>query len=383
MDIKKTVTLSSVPIIFCSALFVYCQGGWLTSDKAPASPLAPATCNKDRPADPSLAYSKNPILQKLAEYEDVCHGAIVDELMLFTAMPQTTAEATEFAEDTAASLQGFSAHHITPLVLFEPSLTAKLDLASIHEGKYDSALRLYFETLRMLGVTDEAMGTWVLFPEANTPIWGTTDPGDFTKNVAKVGSMQKSSFPNSRLSVLLNSRSYPSHDTNWSHGELKSLKPYIAALPPDLVDRFGYQGFPSMAEANASHQYRQLDAHDFLPDNLAREAAELLHTNNIWINTGTFSRMYTDRSATEVKVESEERRNTLATTLEQAKSLQAQGFSISVNIFAEDKSLKGEHVDWSYWQHGLPGQGSDAKVFTWFVSELRKSDLGFSLYDHM
>jgi hypothetical protein len=379
MDIKKVIMVVSSSLVFGTALFVYFNSGRVFT---PSAPFTPVSCKANRPADLLLKESDNGVLKKLAEYEAVCKGAVVDELMTFTAMPQTEAEAATAAKQMAGTLHAFADHNIPPLVLFEPSLTSPIALADIHKGAYNNVLMRYYQELENQGISDKEMGTWVLFPEANTPTWATTDPDDFAKNVAKVGRFQKNVFPNSKLSILLNSRSYPSHDADWSHGELKSLTPYLNKIPAGLVDRFGYQGFPSVAEADASHQYRQLEASDFLPTHLAKEAVEILGIKNIWLNTGTFSRMYADQPASEVQLKASERHKILQGILKQATTL-ASNFDVSVNLFAENKSLMNEHVDWSYWQIGHANESPDKNVFVWFVHQVRINRMGFSLYDYM
>lgn len=373
MNTPKTLSLSLVPFLIGSALLA-------CPYPIPSQPPDRSECNTGSPSDISLATSQSPILRKLSEYETICKGTVTDTLMIFTGMPRTVGEAAEFAEYMAASLQEFSAHHITPLVLFEPSMAEDFELASVHRGEYDAALQTYYTTLRSKGISDKQMGTWVLFPEANTPIWKTTRPDDFVANVIHTGTIQKSVFPDSKLSILLGSQTYPDHDTEWGHGTFKSLAPYVSALPKGLIDSFGYQGFPSVAEAGAAHQYRQVDAHEFLPSSLASEAAGLLGTKKIWINTGTFSIMYA-RQPGEVKVKTSERSAILDSVLAQARDLQATEFTVSINLFAEDKSSMNEGVDWSYWRAGHTEQSPSTDIFMRFVHDIRKNGLGFSLYD--
>lgn len=382
----RTVTSRVVVYITCGIGILFIAWIW-TNQKLPFTSGADSrlACTiPKKPVDLSLKTTNNLTLRKLAEYETVCGGRVVDSLMLFAPMPQTLAEAKNFAGDVARTLKEFSAHSIPPVVVFEPKLESRSHITDIRNDIHDGVLTSYFETLKSLGIRDKDMGTWVLFPEANTPAWKTTDPVDFTANVTKVGSIQKSIFPNSEISILLNSYSYPSNDTEWSHGELKSLLPYIKGLPKGLVDSFGYQGFPSVAEANAPHQYELLDARDFLPTNLAAEAAKALGTNKIWLNTGSFSRIHTADPATEVHISPTVRRETLRTILRQARELKAQQFSVSINLFSENKSLTSERTDWSYWHSDTISQKSpDTVNFKWFVHIVHAEEMTFSLYDHI
>ncbi len=377
---KKAILLSA-SIAASSLLFVYFYPS--ISPPSSGNGSAPHTCRNQRKADSSLTASANPTLRKLAEYEQVCQGSIVDELMTFAGMPRTPAEAIDSASHTATILQEFAAHNITPLVVFEPTITPSIRLTDIHHGIYDESIQLFFATLKQKGITDQQMGTWVLFPEANTPIWNTTDPHDFSENVKKVGMFQKNVFPDSKISILLNSRTYPNHDVAWEHGVLKSLGPYIVNLPPGLVDRFGYQGFPSISEADAPQQYKLTNGRDFLPAKIASDAAKELGVKDIWVNTGTFSRIYTDDPQSEVRMSANERREILAGVLDQVALLRPTSTNLSINLFAEDKSLMREHTDWSYWHKDTIGKGDDTDVFMWFVHQLRSKEINFSLYDSL
>lgn len=373
---KKVIALSA-SVAIGSLLFVYVYPRLAP----PVGVPSPPSCHNNQPTDDSLVSQNNPMLRKLAEYEKVCKGAVVDRLMTFAAMPRNPGEAVDIANHVAGVLQDFSHHNISPLVVFEPSLIASITLSDIHKGAFDEPLTVFYKTLKDSGITDQQMGTWVLFPEANTPLWHTTDPGDFVQNVTKVATLQKTTFPDSKVSILLNSRTYPNHDPSWAHGALKSLRPYLADLPRNLVDSFGYQGFPSVSEANAAHHYRLTDAKDFLPAQIAIDAAHELGTQDVWINTGTFSRIYTDKPKSLVQLSAHDRQEILQTILKQVDELRSASTNLSVNLFAEDKSLMQEHVDWSYWPKGSPEKGDDKDVFIRFVHQLRTKDVKFSLYD--
>jgi hypothetical protein len=303
-------------------------------------------------------------------------------MMLFSAMPTSIDDATNQATDTATSLKAFAAQGVAPLVVFEPTTDSHTILHDLRAGVYDSALHQFYTTLRTLGITDTQMGTWVLFPEANTPGWYTTQPSDFIANVTKVGTMQKQFFPGSKVSIMLDSHTYPDNDTSWSKGKLASLTPYVATLPKKLVDSFGLQGFPTMSPANVSPVTSQLATREFLPESLAAEAAHAMGTDTIWLNTGTFKAMYTDDVAATVELTTAQRQQILQEVASEAQKLEDQHYKMTVNLFAEDKSqIANERIDWSYWQSGKASESSDTTVFDSFVRQLRQSDVALSLYD--
>ena len=338
----------------------------------------PTSCSMGE-AHRTLTTAHDPTLRKLAEYETLCKGGATNQLMTFAAIPATNDEAVAGATAMANTLKEFSDFSITPLVIFEPSLSSSSIMADIKTGMYDEALKTYFETLKQAGISSQQMGTWVLFPEANTPAWHNTNPQDFTANIAKVAKLQKSVFPDSKTSVLLDSWSYQSDDLSWSRGELKSLLPFVKDLPLGLIDTFGLQGFPYRPPLGTDGEDR-ITAADFLPAHLANEAASSLKVKSVWLNTGTFHSMYATTTE-EVQLSPDERKAALSSILHEAQLLQKDAFAVSINIFAQNKAELAEHVDWSYWPIATPAEGPDAAVLEHFLRQLRQYSIPVSFYD--
>jgi len=351
----------------------------VTIDAMIEKPL-PADCSNGQEEHLHLNKSTSPVLQKLAEYESVCNGAVVDQLMTFAAMPTSIDEARIFARTIASELKEFGQNNIAPLVVFEPPLKKPDILKQIRSGEFDDTLTEYYASLKREGLNDNLMGTWVLFPEANTPSWSTTDPQDFSANVTKVASLQKATFPGSKVTLLLNSMSYPDHDTDWSHGQRKSLAPYLNNIPEHLVDSFGYQGFPYVPPANSSDK-KQIDPKQFLDADIAAEAAKILNVKAIWLNTGTFKVMHANSPIEKVILSPTQRDEILKGVLEQVKILQSSKLAVTLNLFSQDKSILEEAVDWSYWKAGKPKESQDTSVFDMFIRRLRANDVLVSLYD--
>lgn len=338
-------------------------------------------CTNGGATHASLSKSNDPILHKLHEYEAVCKGAVVDTMMFFTAMPTTNEEATTLAQATAIRLKEFSKYKIKPLVSFEPNVAIPTIINDIHGGKYDSILTSYFQSLKASGISNEQLGTWILFPEANTPTWHNTDPAIFAGNVVKVATLQRQVFPSSQLTILLNNTTYAADDTDWSHGTKKDLRPYVKSIPAGTLNSFGYQGFPFVSPKNTPNQYGQLDAKDFLRLENARDAAKTLRTKDIWLNTGTFRLAHTDTNESKVMLSLDQRRRTLESITHQAVQLQNQGFTVSVNLFAKDKSKEMEHIDWSYWPSKKYSTSPDTELFRTFYDQLREHNIHRSLHD--
>jgi len=336
-------------------------------------------CSDKKPVHTQLVKSTSPQLKKLAQYELLCKSAIVDQLMVFLPMPTSPSEANLFADNAARTLQEFSKNDITPLVLFEPSLTTPSIISDIYDGHYDNVLARYYDRLKVHSLTDSQMGTWVLFPEANTPTWRITDPVVFQANLIKVARLQKDAFPTSKVSILLNSRTHPDNDTSWSNGEIKSLVPYLNTIPEGLLDSFGYQGFPSQSPADNAPGYRLLKADQFLPTGIAQQAMTTLGIKKIWFNTGTYASIYTSDADKVVRQSTAQRHTILQQIIQQAQTM--QGVDVSINIFAEDKTKTPESINWSYWQGNAPDKSPDAHALADFIATLQNEHIEFSLYD--
>lgn len=330
-------------------------------------------CNMSTTARPGLSGSLAPEVRKFAEYENICRGAI-NRLMIFTAMPADTAEATDIAADVALKLKEFSRYKIGPVVVMEP-VTSKgtISFSDFLSGAYDGALDTFYETLKRQGVTDEMMGIWAPFPEANIPVWGNTDPEQVAACIAKTAQTQKRHFPASQVTVLLDSKSYPSGQS-WQGGGYRSLVPYLRGIPGGLIDSFGLQGYPW---PDPDPDY---DAGHFVNADLAIEAARYLGVKHVWINSGSFSEGKAYNGA-KITVTPTLRRQILQDIAAQAEKIRRAGFATAVHVFAEDKSRLSEGINWSYWPTGQAGASPFTEGLADFIGRLRQANIEVWLFD--
>jgi hypothetical protein len=322
----------------------------------------------------NLSKASSGMLRKLAEYEQVCGGAVTGRVMFFTAMPGSTAEAKDYADWVAQVLGEFAKYGISPLVIFEPKSSTEAEYKAYQASSYEGVLNTYFDTIKKKGITDKKMGLWVPFPEANLPMWGTTDPDDFALNVTKTVQAQKKYFPGSKAAVLLESKTYPT----WETGKSVSLLPYVKNIPKGLVNSFGLQGFawpPTSAGDTPT-----LDPKSFLRTDFASEAANALGAKEIWFNTGTYDVSYILGRSKPQTLTAQQRQTVLNGVIAQAKGLKSKGYSVAVHIFAKDKSAVSEGIDWSYWDAGKL-TGSSLSVFRTFVNDLNKAKIPLWLFD--
>jgi hypothetical protein len=343
-----------------------------------SSTIRTAVCSGTT-ANPALTKSPSPELRKLAQYQQVCNALPVVRSSFFVPTPATTQQAQAYASDVVAQLKAYAQAGVSPLVFMEPdSATGTLlDLTQYSGGAYDSALDTYFSDIKAAGVTDAMMGMWVMLPEGNLPEWTSVDPATFAANVTKVAQFQKKYFPTSQTTIMLDSQTYPSA-TSWDGGAYVSLLPFVQNIPKGLIDSFGLQGFPWASPAN-QNDGNLYNPKVYLRTDLAAQAAQALGISNIWLNTGTFGRMYANTASETVVNSPAQRQTMLDGVVTEVKTLQHQGFSVSVHLFAQDKSADSEGTDWSYWQ--TPGDSQNTVVFTTFAHDLAAANVPLWLFD--
>jgi hypothetical protein len=153
----------------------------------------------------------------------------------------------------------------------------------------------------------------------------------------------------------------------------------VKGISHGLVDYAGMEGFPWVPPQGGSGPV--INASEFLDPSLISEMANYLGTKNIWFNTGTFGTKYALDPAQIAYVSPEQRKEILTTIDEQALILQKEGFSVSINMFAQDKSKASEETDWSYWNNNHPFNSLATPVLTSFINQMNQQKIGFWLFD--
>jgi len=345
--------------------------------------LSEGLCSSE-PAIPGLEKTQDPQLKKLLEYQTVCGSYATDTLMVFSDMPKDNAGAKTLADSMAVTLKAFSSYQIHPIVIVEPvTAWGLVDFTEFESGFYNQWLTTYFQQLKADGITDAQIGTWVPFPEANLPYWNRANstPADFGVIVSNYLTILKKYFPGAKGSILLSSATYATTDFDWSKGEYLSLLPYVKNIKPGLVDSFGLQGFPWLPVKGATGNGITNPA-EYLNYKLAEEAANALQVKTIWFNTGTFGSKYTNNPDQTVFMPPETRKTILLNTLTEAGKLKSDGFTVSINLFAQDKSNTSEATNWSYW--ATAGTDSPDKiVLVDFLAAAGQKNIPVSLFDIM
>lgn len=344
--------------------------------------IAHTTCS-DLGAIQGLDKATNPMLKKLATYQQACGSFVAGRFMIFTDMPKDNNEAANMAANMATQLKEFHAYQITPIVIVEPTASwGLIDFREFKAGLYTDWLRSYFLALRNQGIGAEEMGIWVPFPEPNAPLWNREGfaPEEFGQLVNIYASQLKAVFPTTEVSLLFNSTSYDALDVEYANGEYASFLPWLQTIKPGMVDSFGIQGFPWLPRATTPGA-GITNPNEFLNPRLLTEAANQLNTKKVWLNTGTFYSKYTQNSDQTIFVPASDRKAIASGIAKLAEQLKNQDYQIWVNIFAEDKSETAEATDWSYWKNPTDTDNPHRTVFMDFIRKLHQAEIPVSLFD--
>lgn len=330
-----------------------------------------------------LEFAVDPHLQKLAEHQNVCNSFVTDELMVFIDMPNNNDIAKQRAKELATTLKEFKSYGVTPIVVVEPvSDWGLIDFEEFQGKLYNPWINTFFKTLKAQGITEDEMGMWVPFPEANLPYWNrqTSKPKEFGFVINEYNKLLLKHFPDAHISLLLNSASFESTDYEWSDGQYISFNNYLENITPGTISSFGIQGFPWKSSAD-KNPINIDDPKEFLAPELLIEAARELETNKIWINTGTFNNKYTLNPDTTVTSSADERDEILTGIAQVATELSSKGLEVKLNIFAEDKSTTQEATNWSYFNNGYKEQTEHTQAYKEFIKKIDNSEVQISLFD--
>ncbi|MEK7153749.1 MAG: hypothetical protein AAB834_07395 [Patescibacteria group bacterium] len=342
--------------------------------------LRVSECAAQATRHPGLVSASVSQLRKLAEYEHVCDAGVAERASFFVPTPKDAIEAVSYAADVAATLKEFAKQGVAPLVIIEPTgSSGNLDSKAYSGPLFRIVLDTYFAAIKANGITDQMMGMWVSFPEANIPVWDSVNPDEFAANVNATVHAQKAFFPGSKASIMLDSKTYPLA-TSWENGKYVSLLPYVKGIDKGLIDSFGFQGFPwaPPADEGGSASY---DPEVYLPVSLAIEAAKSLGVKDVWLNTGTFGTSYAKDPKKTVKLTPLQRQGMLNGVLALADTVRAAGLQPTLHIFAENKSSTEEGIDWSYWAKDQTIASPARSVFKTFVHDAAARGMPLWIYD--
>jgi hypothetical protein len=345
-----------------------------TSNQSSQSSNKPL-CSLDTPTN--FSGSRNQHLLKLNQYQNICRSKISSELMVFLPTPTSLDSAVEISIDLFNNAKTFAKYGISPLVIMEPTdIEGNLiSFRQLANGKHNHWMSLMFGNLMKLGLTASELGTIVLLPEANTPIWnfaGTKD-SDFSIIFNNLASSIKNQYPTAKLSLMLNSSSYAPSDIDWGNPLNKSYLDYIRNIKQGYLSSVGLQGFPYISR-RTKKLFKINEPKNYLPVDKIAEVANFFNIKRIWINTGSFVEKYS-AEAEKQTISTTELLWQTQRTAELAGNLQQKGYNVSVNYFLADKMSLGEQTNWSMLN---PKYHS---VFINIVKQLNSRKIRLSIFD--
>lgn len=324
------------------------------------------------PSYPKLVNPVDGTLKKLWEYKEVLWNTNPEYIMVFTRIPCSRNSSKDLANEVGTILKEYSYYGYTPIIIFEPGEWANgAHLSKIKSWVCDPYIDLFFsELVSPMNISEKQLWLIVPYPEINTPAFDRTDffPSDFAPLVNQFFSIAQKHYPNLRWSILLDSKSYATDD--WEFWEYASFKPYLDGLDTKYISSFWLQWFPWMSEDGTSTFFSM---RSILPQNLLQEAASLLKTKNVWLNTGTIWRAYADS----LRVSPALRWKMLNSLTMYLRSLKLHWYTPMVHIFSENNLfVEGENTDWSY------TQSKEDMAYLWeFIKRVQKSWIKVGFYD--
>jgi hypothetical protein len=259
---SKTKLMLSILLLIC----LICGVSVEAASRLPRfiSQVISSPCSDQSPIDTSKQKDRN--LKKLGLYQDICNSKVASDLMIFTVTPTSVEGALNQSVYLYQQIKAFAIAGVRPLIIMEPSdeESELLSFRNILAGEYDSFVRTLFGNLKKLGLTADELGTVVLFPEANTPLWNFdgTIPADFSRLFNQHAAAIKSQIPEANLSIMLNSFSYDPSDTEWDNPLPMSFLDYVRDIKPEYISSVGIQGFGWISRRSNQNQHQLLNPQD-------------------------------------------------------------------------------------------------------------------------
>lgn len=299
---------------------------------------------------PTTFLIDNDYIKKLNEYQTICDSFAFNQMMIFSYMPQGNEAIANEAKNLGSKILAFEKIGIKPLIVFEPTAeTGNLNFKKLENNEYKPTLKQFISALIANGVNENNIGDIIPFPEPNIPAWDRLNatPKSFALSFNNFVETIREDFKDMKGITLLNTKTYQESDKNWAFGKIESPKPWVEDIKKEYLLKVGLQGFPWQSPNNEKILL-DTDVKEYLPLSSIDEMIKVTQTKEIFLNTGTFYKKYTQDKKRSISVSAKERKKILEELLYQSNKIQEKGVNLTINLFAEDKSKTPEDTDWSY-----------------------------------
>jgi hypothetical protein len=335
--------------------------------------------NMDKSIDTLPSSSRTPLIingsnvpeiRGIEHYQQVFGGFVTDTSMVFSQIPDNKAQGNSLGMEMSSRLKEFKRVGLTPLMISEATMTN----SNIGSADFFAGVDDFFRTMKQQGVTDNMLGTWVAFPEANMPMdYTRVEAADYASLTNRYVQILRTYFPNARTGVLLDSKTYDRGDSEYITGQTVSLRPYLQGITKGSINTYIMQGFPWL---NPNGGFDHTDPANIFPANQAIEAADILGTKELWFNTGIQSATRSGRTYSPTQQQA-----FLTNMANHLNTIKQRGYSVLVNQFAENK-ITTEGNNWNLINTGNATEKQQRlNVQKGFISQLEQNGMKFSLLD--
>jgi hypothetical protein len=304
-------------------------------------------------AERSILFSSARLnsIRKLGEYEAMCGAQVTDTLFHTIELPTDPKLVPALLPQLVADLKEYQEYGLQPFVLVKLSSAWKeTDFIDASKGKKNDVFTALVSGLEQQGITDEYIGAWVLFPDANLPLWQDKNvlPSQYVAIVNQMLTVLQKPFPNSARHLRLHTMTYETNDFEWSEQDFRSLSPYLTGITTNEIDALEFVAFPWMPPASKGGA-SLMKAAEYVPVTLMTEAMQVIQARQAWLITGTFAHLYGNEPENSITVPAPVRQELLTDTLSQMKKIQDRGYQVGVVLSNEDLRIKKDTSYWGYW----------------------------------
>ncbi len=321
--------------------------------------------------------TKNKYLSKLSKYQDICKSSVVKQLMFFVPTPSEYTSTLEISYELFSNISAFSKHNIRPLIVMEPTFYygTLMSFQELKTGKFNKWINFLFERLTLMNISEDELGTIVLMPEVNTPLWNYDGASkqDVGLIVNNYSSQILKNYPKAKLTLMLNNLTFDPGDENWENPTNSPFTEYTKLITPNTLYSVGLQAFPMIGPKNNS-KLNIKDPDEYLNIVNIEELAQALNVKSIWFNTGSFVSKYLNPQKRQL-IDANQVIDQVKKTSTIAYQLKRKGYEMNINYFLEDKSKTKEETNWSL----LDSKFSEA--FRTLVKHNNARVIGLSIFD--